>query len=586
MQTYNPPVGDYRILLEALGYDRVAQLKGHEDYDLETTMALIEQGGVFAKERMLPMNQIGDQKGLQFDPATGEVKTPKGFTALYKDFCAQGYPSLGHSTEFGGGGAPHTLAAPFNEFFCAANKSFTMASGLSFGLIEALEAHADDELKQRYLPKLISGEWTGTMCLTEPQCGTDLGLLTTKAVPDGDAYKLTGTKIWITFGEHDFTDNIIHLVLARLPDAPEGIKGISTFVVPKFTPDGKRNGIVCGGLEHKLGIHASPTCVMNMEDATGYLVGVPHKGMRAMFTMMNNARLMVGIEGFALADIAYQTSVAFCRDRRQGRSLNSERTEPNEKADNILVHPDVRRQLLNVRSTNEGMRALATWIAMQIDIAHKSDDEKEAGWANDLVSLMTPVIKGFCTERGFANISDAMQVMGGAGYTTDWCVEQYMRDERIAMIYEGTNHVQALDLVGRKLARKNGQLYRTFAKNVGVFLEKNEGRDDMKDIIGPFKEAVERLHEVTMAMGMRGIQDMEYGAAVASNYLTLFGLVAVGYAWCMVIAGIEGKAGAAYDTKRKLAKYYMEQILVERHAYDRLIEVGKDNMMAFADEEF
>jgi alkylation response protein AidB-like acyl-CoA dehydrogenase len=586
MQVYDPPVEDYRFLLDILNYDRIHKLPGHEDYDLDTIMALIEQGAKFAKEKMLPLNKVGDEKGLQFDPESGDVKTPKGFTALYKELCEQGYPGITHSPEHGGAGAPHMLSAVFNEVFCSANKSFSMAPGLTHGLVEAIDHHGTDELRQRYLLKLVSGEWTGTMCLTEPQCGTDLGLLTTKAVPTDDgAYALTGTKIWITFGEHDLADNIIHLVLARLPDAPDGIKGISVFVVPKFLDDGTRNGVKCGGLEHKMGIHASPTCVINLEDAKGWLVGEPHKGMRAMFTMMNAARLFVGIEGLALGEIAYQTALAFAKDRKQSRSLDADKRDPNSKADNILVHPDVRRQLLNIKSTNEGMRVLTTWMGMNIDVALKSTDEEEAAKAQDLIELMTPVIKGFCTERGFTNINDAMQVTGGAGYTTDWSIEQYLRDERIALIYEGTNHIQALDLVGRKLPREGGRYYRTWANEVQSLLDATDGKAEMAEVREAVKEATDKLNELTMTLGMKGMQDPEEAAAVASNYLTCFGLTALGYCWLYVMQAIDGREGKAYATKRKLAHYYTKQVMPEIYGLARIMDAGKAQMMGFDVDE-
>ena len=353
MQIYKAPIRDIRFALETFGYEEVEGLKAFEDFDLDTTMALLEESGKFCSNEMLPMNRIGDEQGVQFDPETKTVTTPDGFKALYEQFVGSGMAGMTLPLEYGGGGAPQAVAIGLSEMSTATNKSFTMCAGLGHGLVEALLHYGTDEQKQTWLPKLISGQWTGTMCLTEPQCGTDLGLLTTKAEPEGDHYLLTGTKIWITFGEHDLTDNIVHLVLARLPDAPEGIGGISAFVVPKVNLDGTRNPIFCGGLEHKMGIHASPTCVMNLDGAKGYLIGEPHKGMRTMFVMMNFARLTVGVEGYALSEISYQTAIEYCRDRRQGRSLNAERRDETAKADCILVHPDVRRQLLNVRASTE-----------------------------------------------------------------------------------------------------------------------------------------------------------------------------------------------------------------------------------------
>ena len=456
MQTYKPPTQEIRFLLEALGFEQLSALPRYADFDLETAMALVEQVGAFAADKILPTNKVGDQQGLKWDPETGAVTTPAAFGEVYKEYCKGGFVGVSGDPAFGGGGCPEMLSTVLGEIVSSCNRALAMCPGLTRGLIEALQSHGSESFQKEYLPKLISGEWSGTMCLTEPQCGTDLGLVKTKAVPKGDSYLLTGTKIWITFGEHDLSENIVHLVLARLPDAPEGIKGISTFIVPKFTRDGKRNPIKCTGLEHKMGIHASPTCVIDMEEAEGYMIGEPHRGMRVMFTMMNAARLHVGVEGLAGAEIAYQTAVAFAKDRRQSRSLDPAKRDAQAPADNILVHPDVRRMLLNQKSTNEGMRALACFTALQLDLEHHGADAQTREEAADLAALLTPIVKAFCTDRGFQNISDAMQVCGGSGFTSDWNIEQYLRDCRITLIYEGTNHIQALDLVGRKLMLNGG----------------------------------------------------------------------------------------------------------------------------------
>lgn len=585
MLTYFPPIDEYRFLLEAFGYDRVQQLPGYEDYDLESAVALLEQAGRFAKERLLPLNAVGDRVGLTFDAKEATVALPEGFRALYDEFREGGYGALTKPAEYGGGGAPQVLGAALNELFCAANKSFSMCPGLTGGLIEALEAHGTDAQKNEYLPKLVSGEWTGTMCLTEPQAGTDLGLIRTTAVPNGDVYKLNGTKIWITFGEHDLADNIVHLVLARLPDAPPGIKGISTFLVSKLKNDGSRNGVYCTGLEHKLGIHASPTCVISFEDAEGYLFGEPHKGMRAMFTMMNVARLFVGLEGVALSEIAYQTAVAFAKDRRQSRALDAGKREEGAEADNILVHPDVRRMLLNVKSTTEGMRALATWVATLIDVGHRAPTEEERQRANDLVGLMTPVVKSFCTERGFENISESMQVLGGAGYTQDWYIEQYLRDERIALIYEGTNGIQALDLVGRKLPMDNGRLYRTWSEHIARFCDAEDSNAALGELLPALRRGQELLDTTTLALAAKGFEDPEEAAAVASDYLRLFGYVAVAYAWAEVVAAAAKRDPVLLDKKAKLARYYYRQVLPETEALVRIIREGKQHIMAIGPDE-
>ena len=460
MDYYKPRIDDMRFLLETFGYDEVQALPGNSDYDIDTVSAVLEEGAKVLVNEFLPLNSVGDRVGLEFNPETGAVTTPPGFKKAWKAFSENGLAGLHHSMEYGGSGVPYMASVLLGEVTTATNKSLSMCPGLTAGLSEAIAHHGTEEQKSHYLPKLISGEWSGTMCLTEPQCGTDLGLVSTKAVEYGDHFKLTGNKIWISFGEHDLCDNIIHLVLGRLPGAPEGIKGISCFIVPKKLDDGTLNGIKCTGLEHKMGIKASPTCVMSMEDAEGWLIGEPHRGMRTMFVMMNSARLEVGLEGMAMSEAAYQAAVAYARDRRQSRSLDKAKRDMNAKADVILVHPDVRRMLANVKSTTEGMRALVAWTGKQSDIAHGHPDDARRKNADDLLALLTPIVKSFCTERGFLNISEAMQVCGGAGYTQDWPIEQLMRDERIAMIYEGTNHIQALDLVGRKLPQGGGRLVR------------------------------------------------------------------------------------------------------------------------------
>jgi acyl-CoA dehydrogenase len=467
----------------------------------------------------------------------------------------------------------------------SSNKSFSMCPGLTTGLVEALDHHAADDLKRDYLPKLVSGEWAGTMCLTEPHCGTDLGMVRTKAIPFGDHHKLTGTKIWITFGEHDFTENIIHFVLARLPDAPEGIKGISTFLVPKITLEGKRNPVKCTGLEHKMGIHASPTCVIDLEDAEGWLVGEPHKGMRAMFTMMNGARLQVGMEGVALAEIAYQTALEFAKDRRQSRALDPAKRDMSAPADNILVHPDVRRMLLNIKATNEGMRGLLTWVGINLDLSLNHPDEKVREHADDLVALLTPVVKSYCTERGFMNVSEAMQVCGGAGYTVDWSIEQYLRDERIAMLYEGTNHIQALDLVGRKLPRHGGRMMQVFIKELQTFIGESKDDEAMAEFVRPLGTALEQLTSVTMEMGAKAMADAEEAGAAASNYLNMFGHTAVAYSWCVQVKHALAKGGPLAASKVKTARYFFKMILPESDALARIIREGKQHIMAFDADE-
>ena len=585
MQVYRAPVHDMRFQLETFGYDRLMKIPAFESFDLDTASAILEQTAAFLTSEVLPLNPVGDKVGLKWDAETGAVTTPEGFKKAYGGMVESGHIGITGPEAYGGGGAPEALGLPIGEITGTCNKSLSMCPGLTRGLVDALIGHGTDEQKSQWLPKLVSGEWSGTMCLTEPQCGTDLGLIRTKAEPDGDAYRLTGTKIWITFGEHDLTENIVHLVLARLPEAPEGIKGISCFIVPKLTVDGKRNRIKCVGLEHKMGIHASPTCVMEMDGATGYMIGEPHKGMRTMFVMMNAARLHVGMEGVALSEIAYQTALAFAKDRRQSRSLNHATRDESQPADNILVHPDVRRMLLNVKATTEGMRGLASWIAINIDLSHHAEDDAEREAASDLVALLTPVIKSFFTEVGFANISDAMQVCGGAGYTTDWSIEQYMRDERIAMIYEGTNHIQALDLVGRKLPANGGRAMRVFASEITDAIRAGAEHPRMAEFVEPLKAVSRALQETTMKLAERGMQDPEEAGAAASNYLNLFGYCALAYAWVRQAQACIDEKTAFEKAKIKTARYYMNHVLPRYLGLLPLIDAGKADMMAFDVEE-
>jgi alkylation response protein AidB-like acyl-CoA dehydrogenase len=586
MQTYKPPTREMRFLLEALGYDEVSSLDAFSDFDIDTAQALIEQLGAFAVDKIMPTDKVGDQQGLKWDAETGDVTTPDGYKELFAEFAANGFVGMAANPEFGGGGAPEMIAVPAGEMLSSCNHAWAMCTGLTGGLIRALDQHGSDQQKQDYLEKLISGEWTGTMCLTEPQCGTDLGLISTKAEPKGDAYSLTGTKIWISFGEHDMAENIVHLVLARLPDAPPGIKGISTFIVPKFTLDGKRNGIKCTGLEHKMGIHGSPTCVMDMEEAEGYLVGTPHKGMRVMFTMMNAARLHVGVEGLAGAEISYQTAVAFAQERKQSRSLDPKKRDESSAADGILVHPDVRRMLLNQKATNEAMRALSVWVAKQLDLEHAHPDEQVRQEAGDLAALLTPVVKAYLTERGCQNISEAMQACGGSGYTEDWHIEQFYRDARITMIYEGTNHIQALDLVGRKLPMNGGRAPQLFAARIGAYLEESADEEKLQPFNRALREVSEVLSKTTMSLLGRAMEDAEEVGAAANNYLKLFGLTALSFMWCLQARHALNDDSAYGKTKLRTAQYFFDQVLPEYHGLLPMIEAGKAAMMAFDESDF
>ncbi len=586
MEIYKPPVTDFTFQMETFGYKTISSYPQYEMFDQDTANAIMEEVGKFCKNEVLPTNRFGDNIDLQFDPETGAVTLPEEFVQLYQKFVDSGFLGATHPEAYGGMGAPHMMGVSLGEMVTATNKSFSMCPGLSHGLVDAVVAYGSEDQKKFYLPKLVSGEWTGTMCLTEPHAGTDLGMLKTKAVPNGDHFLLSGTKIWISFGDHNFTDNIIHLVLARLPDAPPGIKGISTFLVPKIRRDGTRNPIRVGGLEHKMGIHASPTCVMNLEGATGHLIGEAHKGMRTMFVMMNNARLGVAMEGVALGEIAYQSAVEFARERRQMRSLDKAKQDHDHPADTIIKHPDVRRMLANIKSTTEGMRGLAYYVSHNIDRSHSDPDEAARARADDLVSLLTPIIKSFFTDQGFENINEALQLCGGAGYTKDWPIEQYLRDLRIAMIYEGTNHIQALDLVGRKMPIDNGRLIRTFGEEVTTLIRECKEIPEMAEFITPLKEASKMLTEETMGLAMKGMGDPEEAGAVASSFLTLFGLTAVAFSWCHQ-ARHALKRGDSYSaTKLKSARYYMHNVLPRIHSLKAIMAAGKQHMMAFDESEF
>ena len=579
---YSTPLDDIRFNLEAFGYtENIQSMPAFEDFDIDTAMGIIEEFARFCEGELLPLNERGDRVGLKFNPEDYSVTTPEGFPEAWKGYAEAGWSGVISPVEYGGVGAPHAIGVMTGESLIASNKSFSMCDGLSKGLINALVANGSDELKEAWLPALSTGEVTGTMCLTEPQCGTDLGLLTTKATPNDDgSFNITGTKIWISFGEHDFTDNILHLVLARLPDAPHGIKGISAFVVPKRLEDGTRNPVFCGGLEHKMGIISSPTCVINLEEAKGWLVGEPHKGMRTMFVMMNTARLHTGLEGIALGEYAYQAALAFAKDRRQSRSLDPAKREQGSAADTILVHPDVRRMLLTIKSTTEPLRGLAAWVAGLIDISHHHPEEAARQEADDLVALLTPIIKSYGSERGFLNTSEAMQVMGGAGYTQDWPVEQIMRDLRIAMIYEGTNHIQALDLVGRKLPMGGGRLIMTYAAEVRKTVMEAAAVPQLAKFAEALGKQSQTLSKLTQGLMMRAMEDREVVGAAASSYLNLFALNTLGYIWLRQLkhALAQGEDSRVCRAKMQSARFYFEHILPESAVYAARVKAGKGAM--------
>ena len=597
MTTYTAPQRDMRFVLhEVLDVEQLAALPGYEEATADTVDAIIEEAAKVAEEILFPLNQSGDREGCTFE--NGVVRTPEGFKDAYDQFTEAGWAALSADPDYGGQGLPKAVRLLVDEMVCSANLSFGMYPGLTMGAYNAIIKHGTDEQKDTYLPKMVEGRWSGTMCLTEPQCGTDLGLIRTKAVPlDDGAYAITGTKIFISAGEHDLSENIIHLVLARLPDAPAGIKGISLFLVPKFLPNdqgevGPRNGVACGSIEHKMGIKASATCVMNFDQAKGWLVGEPHRGMRAMFTMMNDARLEVGIQGLGIAETAYQSAVAYAKERRQGRALTGAK-EPDKPADPLTVHPDVRRMLLTMRAFSEGARALAYWIGMQLDISEKHPHAEKRQAADDLVALMTPIIKAHFTDEGFNNAHLGIQCMGGHGYIAEWGMEQLLRDARITMLYEGANGVQALDLVGRKLPSHFGRLLRSFFHPAMAFIEEHQADQELAEFVLPFAKAFSRLQQVTLHVAQQGLKNPDEAGAASVDYLRLFALVVLGFIWVKMVKvakakladGANGDA-SFYEAKINTARFFMTKILPENGALFARIMAGAEPLMAFEDDAF
>ncbi len=587
---YKTPIEDFKYNLEMLNYDSiVSNIDKFKDYDAETLLSIVSEIGRLNEQEALSSNKIGDREGLKYitnGKEGPEVQTPDSYKSLYKIVRDSGYVGATMPVEYGGGGAPFTTAILSGEIGIASNMAFYMGPGLSHGAMKAILKKASSKLKETYLPKMISGEWMGTMCLTEPQCGTDLGLIKSSAVPEDDHFILNGQKIWISFGEHDLTENIIHLVLARLPDAPEGIKGISLFLVPKRLEDNSRNTIFCGGLEHKLGINSSPTCVMNLEDAKGWLVGEENKGMEAMFLMMNDARLKVGLQGIAMSEISYQNALEYAKDRKQMRSVVKEKQDKSSKADNIIVHPDVRRMLMNVKSTTEAMRALCIYTAMKIDVAEDHPDESVRQSADDFAALMTPIIKSYCTERGFLNCSESLQVLGGSGFTKEYPLEQYLRDVRITLIYEGTNGIQALDLVGRKLTMHQGRLLQNLQKEIQEFINENKDNDDLKDFMKPLENAFQEVMASTMWLMQNGLKDPENALASASDYLNLLALTSMTYMWARMAKFSIGKNEPIHKNKIKTGRYFMEKVMPELSMYSKKVQAGKSSMMDMEVAEF
>ena len=600
MPQYHPPLRDMQFLLHEV-FDAVPLLKtlpGHGDVDADTLNAVLEEGGKFAAEVTAPLNLSGDTEGCTLDQTSHAVTAPQGFKQAYAQYVAGGWAALSCDPAYGGQGLPLVVNQCFYEMLNSANQAWAMYPGLSHGAYEALHKHGSDAQKALYLPKLTSGEWTGTMCLTEPHCGTDLGLLRSKAEPilDGSAdgsYRITGQKIFISAGEHDLAENIIHLVLARLPDAPAGSKGISLFVVPKFLPDadgkpGQRNGIYCGGLEHKMGIHGNATCQMVLDGAIGTLVGQPHKGLAAMFVMMNTARLGVGNQSLGLTEVAYQNAVAYAKDRIQMRALSGPKA-PDQAADPIIVHPDVRKMLLTARAYAEGGRALLMYTSLQLDVLVASDDADEQRQADDIVSLLTPIIKAFITDNGWIATSHCQQVFGGHGYIHEWGMEQFVRDARINMIYEGTNTIQSLDLLGRKVLGDNGAKLKKFGKLIAEFVEDEGVNEAMQEFINPLAELGDKVTKLTTELGMKAFGNADEVGAAAVDYLRIVGHLCFAYFWARmakVALSKQGSGDAFYTAKLHTARFYFAKLLPETASLIRTARAGLAPLMAMDEALF
>ena len=596
MPIYKAPVEDVSFLLnDVFQIDRYDNLPGFSDASSDVREAILGEAAKLSEEVLQPLNRVGDLEGC-VRKDDGSVTTPKGFKEAFKQVAEGGWLGLSAPTEYGGQGLPVTLSQAVNEFQISANMAFSMYGGLTMGATAALLVHGNAEQKKTYVPKMVAGQWTGTMNLTEPQCGTDLGLLRTKAVRQGDgSFKITGTKIFISAGEHDLTENIIHLVLARIEGAPAGIKGVSLFVVPKVLVNadgtlGARNGVTCGSIEHKMGIHGNSTCVMNYDNATGWLIGEENKGMQGMFVMMNEARLGVAVQGLAQSEVAYQNAAAYARDRLQGRALTGAKA-PDKPADPIIVHPDVRRTLLTIRAFNEAARAMVVWTALKSDVAHRSSDPKDREAADDHMGLMTPVLKGFLTDTGFANAVQAQQMYGGHGYIAEQGMEQFVRDARIAMIYEGANGIQALDLVVRKLPRAGGRAVMSFFAEVAAFAKDHGSDEAMKPYVAPLGPALGHLQQATAWLMQNALKKPDNAGAAATDYLQLFGFVVLGYMWArMAKVALDkiasGGATPYLKTKLVTGRFFMERMLPETALHLARIQTGCATTMELAAEAF
>ncbi|WP_421881056.1 acyl-CoA dehydrogenase C-terminal domain-containing protein [Methylibium sp.] len=596
MATYTPPIRDMQFVMhELLGVtDALKAMPPHAEIDTDTLNAVLEEGGKFAAEVTFPLNASGDEQGCTLDKITHEVTAPKGFKEAYAQYVEGGWPALSCDPAYGGQGLPIVLNQCLYEMLNSANQAWTMYPGLTHGAYEALHTHGTDEQKRTYLPKLTSGHWTGTMCLTEPHCGTDLGLLRSKAEPQPDgSYKITGSKIFISSGEHDLAENIVHLVLARLPDAPQGSKGISLFVVPKFLvqPDGSlgaRNPIWCTGLEHKMGIHGNATAQISLDGAAGTLVGEPHKGLAAMFVMMNAARLGVGMQSLGLTEVAYQNAVAYAKDRIQMRSLSGPKA-PDKPADPIIVHPDVRKMLLTARAYAEGGRALSLHCALLIDRELSHPDEAVRKDAADQVALLTPIVKAFLTDNAWLATSHCLQVYGGHGYIREWGMEQYVRDARINMIYEGTNTIQSLDLLGRKVLADNGARLKKFGQLIVDFVEEEGVVEAMQEFVNPLADLGDKVTRLTSELGMKAFGNADEVGGAAVDYLRVVGHLVFAYFFARsakIALEKQGSGDPFYTAKLATARFYFAKLLPETAGLIRTARSGVQPLLAMDEALF